>query len=287
MYLKQVNKTAVVTTTGESMTTDDKSRDDDLRAQEGIFEPFTDLPWTDVAGAADLSRFADYLGHESFVAGGAVASCLYGKLDDCGDVDVWFSSLDQLKNAAHKLYRLGYSYENGSDDLAVLREDPHTVNFINMVPSSYTVLINKKIQLVKRRWYPDCLAVINHFDLLHCKVGFQVGGSMYAKTMVVSARGAVKACTDKTIYVTGSMYPGHMMSRIKKYRARGFKFPDKSDWPEFDDKPAALPEQMVSYETDITVHTTGGAQNKFDNPSYWDDYKNLSTEDLNRKWGKS
>lgn len=286
MYLKQVNKNAVVNTTGESMTPEDKKRDDQMREHKGIYEPFSDIPWKDITGASDLLRFADSLGDQAFVAGGAVASCLYGSLDDCGDVDVWFNSLDKLKDTAHNLYKGGYNYENGADDVANLREDPHTINYVNMVPASSTVPINKKIQLVKRRWYHDCLSVIHHFDLLHCKVGFQVGSSFFATTMVVSVPGAVKACQDKTIYVTGSLYPGHLMSRMKKYRARGFKFPDCSDWPEFDDKPAAAPEPLLSYETaDVQVHLTDAQPlNKFDNPAYWADYQNLSPEDFRRKW---
>ncbi len=230
----------------------------------------------DISGYNILLTLACRLGPGAFVCGGAVSSCFYGNLSEASDIDVFFDSLPTMLRCMDFLFCVGYSLtENGSNDAALLKESPGSINYLELECSTSS----HKIQLIKRRWHPTCEDVLDSFDLVHCMIGLDSEGSLYAHPL------ALQAADQKVLLVASTAAVNVMVKRIAKYKNRGFRdtHGELKDYDKYLHLTKAEPASIVTPPVASPV-VVDKVYSKFDDPEYLNDYTNLTPQELNRKW---
>ncbi len=249
-----------------------------------MLEPEFKDPW----GMAKLCALLELLPEGVFLAGGAVASCVYGALGDAGDIDLFFDSFITMNATISDLVNAGYYHEN-MDDLADLKQNPHTINYINMLPkNSLTALVPKRVQLVKRSWYRSAADVIDDFDLIHCKMALtKRAGEIEVYTHPL----AFSTNNTKTLLGSCVYYVDSFVKRCERYKQRGFKTWEGAAAAVTQAKiktftaslPSGLNTQVV-YNLSTPVVAPQPPYDKYSDPQYISDYNMMDPVEFNRKW---
>lgn len=277
MYTKRVLPDAAPTDDGASSPKEERDFEEALRRQLCTWKVMNDVPWSDEVGAgklADILKILLPVG--SVIAGGAVAACLYGRLEQADDIDVWVKDLSSFHATLSLLKQNGFSYDN-EEDLARLAHNVNSIDYVNMVRGDMKITGQgaTKIQVIKRVWAAGVGDVVRDFDLLHCRVALKWEGSA---VRFYATEGAVQANKDKKIYCTGTQYPARMMKRIAKYMSRGFTLPDAVPGAGVMLYDLELP--VVSPEV-VHAAPTGDL---WDNEEYRNDYMTMDPLSFKMKW---
>lgn len=154
-----------------------------------------------------------------FLAGG-IWRGLFDKHDDIVDFDLFFENGLLVAETAVQLEQHGYKnvFTCPAGELKTyIGKLPPTFDLTPKLAGSDVI----KIQLITKRYYQDCVELINTFDVDPCRFGYD-GQAIYCE------RKAIKSVKSKELTLHTVTHPNATLKRLLKYQKKNYKITNQA-----------------------------------------------------------